>query len=294
MAIDEMSNEKRTNPGERSTPTGMIVVFVVLALLAVGEFYTLSRVNSVSGTVAIEAAKTRTDLNAKVDDQVAALERSNAQVLEGIKAEIDTSTKRVGMTQSALRRANASVKKLSQLQAEQRQEAEQLKGEIAQKADAQQVGALTQDVSLTKEDLGTTKTKVDTLSKDLGMARSELGTLIARNHNDIETLRKLGERDYFEFTATKNKEEKVAGVGLILKKADIKRHRFNMALLADDMVIRKDNRTVDEPVSFSVGGSKRFYELVINKVDKDKVSGYISTPKGATEVASSSQAGTQQ
>ena len=294
MAIDEMSNEKRTNPGERSTPTGMIVVFIVLALLAVGEFYTLSKVSSVSGTVAIEAAKTRTDLNAKVDDQVAALERSNAQVLEGIKAEIDTSTKRVGMTQSALRRANASVKKLSKLQADQQQEAEQLKGEIAQKADAQQVGALTQDVSLTKEDLGTTKTKVDTLSKDLGMARSELGTLIARNHNDIETLRKLGERDYFEFTATKNKEEKVAGVGLILKKADIKRHRFNMALLADDMVIRKDNRTVDEPVSFSVGGSKRFYELVINKVDKDKVSGYVSTPKGATEVASSSQAGTQQ
>jgi len=294
MAIDEISNEKRTNPGERSTPTGMIVVFIVLALLAVGEFYTLSKVNSMSGTVAIEAAKTRTDLNAKVDDQIAALERSNAQVLEGIKAEIDTSTKRVGMTQSALRRANASVKKLSKQQADQQQVAEQLKGEIAQKADAQQVGALTQDVSLTKEDLGTTKTKVDTLSKDLGMARSELGTLIARNHNDIETLRKLGERDYFEFTATKNKEEKVAGVGLILKKADIKRHRFNMALLADDMVIRKDNRTVDEPVSFSVGGSKRFYELVINKVDKDKVSGYVSTPKGATEVASSSQAGTQQ
>ena len=294
MAIDEMSNEKRTNPGERSTPTGMIVVFIVLALLAVGEFYTLSKVNSMSGTVATEAAKTRTDLNAKVDDQVAALERSNAQVLEGIKAEIDTSTKRVGMTQSALRRANASVKKLSKQQADQQQVAEQLKGEIAQKADAQQVGALTQDVSLTKEDLGTTKTKVDTLSKDLGMARSELGTLIARNHNDIETLRKLGERDYFEFTATKNKEEKVAGVGLILKKADIKRHRFNMALLADDMVIRKDNRTVDEPVSFSVGGSKRFYELVVNKVEKDQVKGYVSTPKGATEVASSSQAGAQQ
>jgi len=261
MAIDEVSNEKRMNPGEHSTPTGMIVVFIVLALLAVGEFYTVSKINSMGGSVAAEAAKTRTELDAKVDDQIASLERSNAQVLEGIKAEIDTSTKRVGMTQSALRRANASVKKLSQLQAEQRQEAEQLKGEIAQKADAQQVGALTQDVSLTKEDLGTTKTKVDTLSKDLGMARSELGTLIARNHNDIETLRKLGERDYFEFTATKNKEEKVAGVGLILKKADIKRHRFNMALLADDMVIRKDNRTVDEPVSFSVGGSKRFYEL---------------------------------
>jgi hypothetical protein len=282
------------SPGAGNTPTGMIVVFIVLALLAVGEFYTVTKINSVSGSVQAEAAKTRSDLNAKVDDQISALERSNAQVLEGIKSEIDSSAKRVGMTQSELRRAKASVKKLTQLQAEQQQQAEQLKGELAQKADAQQVGALTQDVSLTKEDLGTTKTKVDTLSKDLGMARSELGTLIARNHNDIETLRKLGERDYFEFTAAKNQEQKVAGVGLILKKADIKRHRFNMALLADDMVIRKDNRTIDEPVAFSVGGSKRFYELVVNKVEKDKVSGYISTPKGATEMASSSQTGTQQ
>jgi len=118
MAIDEVSNEKRMNPGEHSTPTGMIVVFIVLALLAVGEFYTVSKINSMGGSVAAEAAKTRTELDAKVDDQIASLERSNAQVLEGIKAEIDTSTKRVGMTQSALRRANASVKKLSQLQAE--------------------------------------------------------------------------------------------------------------------------------------------------------------------------------
>src|SRR2546422_9439058 len=187
MAIDEVSNEKRMNPGEHSTPTGMIVVFIVLALLAVGEFYTVSKINSMSGSVAAEAAKTRTDLDAKVDDQIAALERSNAQVLEGIRAQIDTSTKRVGMTQSALRRANASVKKLSTLQAQQQQVSEQLKGEIAQKADAQQVGALTQDVSLTKEDLGTTKTKVDTLSKDLGMARSELGTLIARNRSEEHT-----------------------------------------------------------------------------------------------------------
>jgi len=287
MAIDEVSNEKRMNPGEHSTPTGMIVVFIVLALLAVGEFYTVSKINSMGGSVAAEAAKTRTELDAKVDDQIASLERSNAQVLEGIKAEIDTSTKRVGMTQSALRRANASVKKLSKLQADQQQEAEQLKGEIAQKADAQQVGALTQDVSLTKEDLGTTKTKVDTLSKDLGMARSELGTLIARNHNDIETLRKLGERDYFEFALSKNKEAKIAGVGLLLKKTNVKRHRFNMELHADDMVVRKDNRTVEEPIFVSLGGSKRFYELVVNKVDSDKVMGYISTPKGATEMAAS-------
>src|SRR3989442_9401985 len=157
MAIDEVSNEKRMNPGEHSTPTGMIVVFIVLALLAVGEFYTVSKINSMSGSVAAEAAKTRTDLDAKVDDQIAALERSNAQVLEGIRAQIDTSTKRVGMTQSALRRANASVKKLSTLQAQQ-QQADQLINDDIHKTDAHQHGAvLTEDASLTKELLTTTK-----------------------------------------------------------------------------------------------------------------------------------------
>jgi hypothetical protein len=294
MAIDETPNETRMNPAGSTPSAGLIAVVVVLAILAIGEFYTLTKINSVSGTVAAEQAKTRTELNAKLDDQISSLERSNAEVLQGIKTELDSSAKRVGMTQSELRRARASVKNLTKLQAEQQQEAEQLKTQLAQKADAQQVGALTQDVSLTKEDLGSTKMKVDTLSKDLGMARSELGTLIARNHNDIETLRKLGERDYFEFTAAKNTEAKVAGVGLILRKTDVKKHRCNLALLADDMVIRKDNRTIDEPVVFSVGGSKRFYELVINKIDKDKVAGYISTPKGASEMASSSQAGSQQ
>jgi len=288
MPIDEISPEKRTTPGDSSSQaTRFIVIVVVLALLAIGEIFTINRMSSTKDALEIAQAKTSAELIAKVDDQMATLQRQNAQVLEGIKAELDSSVKRVGMTQSEVRRARASVTQLSKLQEQQQQQAEQLKSELSQKADAQQVGALTQDVSETKTDLGTTKTKVDTISKDLGMARSELGTLIARNHDDIETLRKLGERDYFEFALSKNKEAKIAGVGLLLKKTNVKRHRFNMELHADDMVVRKDNRTVEEPIFVSLGGSKRFYELVVNKVDSDKVMGYISTPKGATEMAAS-------
>jgi hypothetical protein len=111
------------------------------------------------------------------------------------------------------------------------------------------------------------------------MARSEMGTLIARNHDDIETLRKLGQRNYNEFTLLKNQEQRVAGVGLILKKTNLKRHRFSLNLLADDMTIPKDNRTVDEPIFFAIGESRQVNELVINTVDQNKVTGYISTPK---------------
>lgn len=287
MAIDEpKSDSPVVVHKEGGHSAAFAVVFVVLALLVIGEIYSLSQISSTRQAFEASQTKTRTDLSAKLDDQITQLQQSNSQMIDGLKAELDTSAKSMGMTQSELRRARASVAKLSKLQADQQEEADQLKSQIAQKADAQQVGALSQDVSATKSDLGSTKTQVDTLSKDLGMARSELGTLIATNHTDIETLRKLGERDYYEFTASKNKEAKVAGVGLMLKKVNLKQHRFNISVLADDMEIRKNNRTANEPIFFSVHGSKKFYELVVNKVNSNTVAGYISTPKGAAEVAS--------
>jgi hypothetical protein len=65
----------------------------------------------------------------------------------------------------------------------------------------------------------------------------------------------------------------------MLKKTNVKRHRFNMNLLTNDMAIPKDNRTVDEPIFFTTGKSREFSELVVNTVDQNKVTGYISTPK---------------
>jgi len=287
MAIDDPKSDSPVVVHKEGGHTAAFaVIFAVLALLVIGEIYSLSQISNTRQSFEAAQTKTRTELSAKMDDQITQMQQSNAQMIDGLKAELDTSAKSMGMTQSELRRARASVAKLSTLQAEEQAEAEQLKSQLAQKADAQQLGALSQDVSATKSDLGSTKTQVDTLSKDLGMARSELGTLIATNHNDIETLRKLGERDYFEFTANKNQEAKVAGVGLVLKKVNFKQHRFNISVLADDMEIRKDNRTVDEPIFFSVHSSKKFYELVVNKVNSNAVTGYISTPKGAAEVAS--------
>jgi hypothetical protein len=117
------------------------------------------------------------------------------------------------------------------------------------------------------------------------MARSEMGTLIARNHDDIEQLRKMGERDYFEFTVSRKIPARVAGVGLVLTKTNVKRHRFNLELLADDVQVEKKDRTINEPIFFYVSGSKRPYELVVNEVKLDQVTGYLSTPKGAREVA---------
>jgi hypothetical protein len=171
------------------------------------------------------------------------------------------------------------------LQDEQRKQTEQFQTQLAQKADEQQVGTLTQDVSLTKTDLDTTKKSVTSLASDLGMARSELGTLIARNHDDIAYLRQMGERDYFEFTLDKGKPAQVAHVSLNLRKTSLKGHRYTVAMTVDDVVVEKKDRSMNEPVIFYVNGSKKAYELVVNTVGANQVKGYISTPKGITEVA---------
>jgi len=293
MAIDD-TREQQGLPMDPAGNTGQgvkfIVIFLVLAALAVGEFYTVSKMSSLRDEQANQQNQLRKDLTAQIQDQVlprlTAMEQQNKQRLEAVKAEFDQTTKRMGSQGGELKRARAMV---TQLQDQQRQQDVELKQQLAEKADQKQLGALTADVSTTKTDLDTTKKVVSTLAADLGMTRSDLGTLIARNHDDIEYLRKMGERDYYEFKLAKNSPTHVAGVGLDLRKTNVKRYRFNVAITADDMQVEKKDRTINEPVFFYVNGSKKPYELVVNSVESTEVKGYISTPKGATEVAARSE-----
>lgn len=289
MAIDEVPDDSQKSFGasERQSHTSwFIAIAAVLALVVIGELVAFNKISSLRSSMQAQDAQVHKQLASQLTDEfsgkLSALANSNAQELDALKSELDAAAKRLGLTGRELGRARKMV---SDLQEQQRQQASELKQEIAQKADQQQVGTLSQDVSSTKSDLANTQKTVGTLTSDLGMARSELGTLIARNHDEIEQLRKLGRREYFEFTLERNQQQSVAGVGLILRKANVKRHRFNLDLLTNDMVIQKNGRTIDEPIFFSVGGQKGFYELVVNKVERDKVSGYISTPKYSVEMA---------
>lgn len=279
MAIDEVPREENIVVRQSSGP--WVIVFAVLGLLVLGEIYTLSKVGSI-GSVQAQEASLRAQvqqLNDQLTSKLSSLEDANAQQLDALRTELDATSQKAGKSDGKqLARARAMVAKLEQQT--QAQNAE-LKQEIAKNNEqvGQQISSVSQDVAATKTDLGSTKQTVTTLQSDLGMARSEMGTLIARNHDDIETLRKLGQRNYYEFTLNKNQEQTVASVGLILKKTNVKHHRFNLNLLTNDMAVPKDNRSIDEPIFFATGSSKEFYELVVNKVDQNTVAGYISTPK---------------
>jgi len=148
--------------------------------------------------------------------------------------------------------------------------------------------AATDDLKNVDTKVGGVRTDLDTTREDLKMARSEMGTLIARNHDEIDQLRRLGERDYVEFTiAGKNKPQKVGNLTVELKGINEKRSQYSVAMTAEDRKIEKKNRNMNEPIFFYISGTKIPEELVINKISKDTVSGYVSIPKANGQQQSS-------
>ena len=153
--------------------------------------------------------------------------------------------------------------------------------------------AATDDLKNVDTKVGGVRTDLDTTREDLKMARSEMGTLIARNHDEIDQLRRLGEREYVEFTiAGKNKPQKVGNLTVELKGINEKRSQYSVAMTAEDRRIEKKNRNMNEPIFFYLSGTKIPEELVINKISKDTVSGYVSIPKAnGQQPASNSSSG---
>jgi len=155
-----------------------------------------------------------------------------------------------------------------------------VESQLGAKASADDVKSLGGDVNGVKSDLATT-------TNDLQMARGEFGTLIAKNHGEIDQLRRLGERQYFEFTLTgKGNRAKVGSLSVELRGTNAKKSQFTVALYVDDMRLEKKNRSVDEPIYFYTRGTRAPLEMVINTVDRDKITGYLSAPKPEERLSS--------
>ena len=156
-----------------------------------------------------------------------------------------------------------------------------VKAELATKANADDVNKLNGDVNGVKTDLDATKNSIQ-------MARSEMGTLIARNHDEIDQLRRMGQRDYFEFTVQrKGGATKVGAIQIELKDTNTKKNRYTINVLADDNSFEKKDRSVNEPIFFYTGGNRSALELVINKVTKSTATGYLSVTKSAGATSAS-------
>jgi chromosome segregation ATPase len=156
-------------------------------------------------------------------------------------------------------------------------------GEVKQKADTAnaRITDVNTDVSGVKTDLAGTKSELDKTKSELKKVSGDLGITsgyVATNSKEIEDLRRRGERNIIEFSVKKQKNmQKVGDISLRLDKSDLKKNRFTVLVLADDKTVEKKDKTVNEPLQFYV--AKSLYEVVVNQVGKDQISGYLSTPK---------------
>jgi len=148
--------------------------------------------------------------------------------------------------------------------------------------------ANSEDVTKLGSDVTGVRTDLDATNNSLQMAKSEMGTLIARNHDGIEQLRRMGQRDYFEFTVSRKAgAQRVGAVQVELRDTNTKKNQYTINVLADDKSFEKNNRSVNEPIFFYTGRSRQALELVINKVTKTTATGYLSIPKSAGNSATS-------
>jgi multidrug efflux pump subunit AcrA (membrane-fusion protein) len=272
-----MSDERTTIVESTPAFSGALLGVIAVALLgAVGGLiwtYTLSGRIAHQETALAEANQQ----NAKLD---AELRETNAR----LRVATDELGKSVGLTQKQMEQ------RAQQIVAHEAAENKRL--EAAQQQTAQQVSAVQGDVSTVKTDVGGVKTDLGKTQTDLANAVAQLttmkgdlnnhSTLIARNGAELEVLKHKGDRNYYEFTLTKNQRKPVGTVSLELKKADQKKSRFTLEVFADDKQYDKKDRNVNEPLQFYAGKDPALYEIVINTVtSKNTVSGYLSAPKGA-------------
>ncbi len=217
------------------------------------------------------------------------LEDGDSRIAE-LTANLRVSGERLGLTQSELERTRQVAARIRE---EQQRRVAELTEQLGQKATAEQVAALqqqtTKSLGTITSDVSATRQEVATVNKDLGSTReevsdlklklSEYGTLIARNQDELTYLRRRGERDYFEFNISKGGFQQIANLSLKLRKADTKKQRYDLEYIADDRTLKRDKVNINEPIQVYITGLRQPYEIVVNRVQKDRIVGYVSAPK---------------
>jgi hypothetical protein len=269
---EERENYQATTEGAPRWMGLAVVALAVLSLVGVGMAWNAtSHARSAEEALAAQSKTFQTSQDG-ITQRVTQAEQANSQM----QGELNLVTDKLNLTQEQLAAARTQVK---QTRADYTKKLTAVESTLATKASADDVKALGTDVTGVKTDLDATKGNLQQL-------RGEHGELIARNHEELEQLKRQGERDFYEFSLTsKGQKEHVGSTQIELRGASGKKHQYTVALYVDDMRLEKKNKSVNEPIYFYAGGSRQPLELVVNQVSDKKISGYLSVPKAAATSA---------
>jgi len=274
--MSEVDKEYVIQPKPAGWLVGVAVGGLVLSLGALG--WALALQNHMQADEANLAA---------ANQQNTALTQKLDETNERMRAQAQTLGQSLGLSQKQMEdKENVLV---AQERASAAETAKLQREEAATKA---QVGAVQNDVSNVKTDVGGVKTDVASTQADLAATKTQMTSmmgdegrmsgLIATTHDELVQLEHKGDRNYYEFTINKGAPaQNVGTIKLALKKVDPKKSKFTLAVSSDDKNIEKKDKNLDEPIQFYSGKTPALFEIVVNNVNKNQVTGYLSTPKSA-------------
>jgi len=269
-------NGHKGEPSPTSTNRWLLVALaalVVLAGLAIGYGYRqqilvghLTAQESVSNTTISQMQGELNTLTAKLNEMSAAQQAKSATA-QPVQSASQPDKK------AALPTAKRSApvdKRYKQLQAQLEEQKKQLME--------------TQDqVAKNRSDL----------EGSLSSTRDELNGSIAKTHEELVALAKRGERSYFEFDLTKSKQfQRVGPLPLSLRKVDTKHKSYDVELIVDDNQLSKKKVNLYEPIWIHTENESQPVQVVVNRIEKNQVHGYVSAPKYKASELAASGAGT--
>jgi len=266
-----MLDEQHEAKSERS-PVAIVGIIIVAVYIVVSIALLVNqhgRVTDLEAKAQVQEAATK-DVQAKLHLTNRSLEET-AQALGS----------KVGMTQDELKKRTAELRRQQEEDSAKLSDAQQ-KTAAAVQGVSGEVGVVKTDLTGAKTDIASTKTDLEQTKAKLETALGDLKVqsgLIAKNAGELDLLKHKGDRNYFDFTAKRNQRTPVSTVSIVLKKTDPKKNKFTLSVMADDKTIEKKDRNLNEPLQFYSGRDKSLYEVVVFTVDKDSVTGYLSTPK---------------
>jgi predicted nucleic acid-binding Zn-ribbon protein len=263
------------------TPRWIAVLFgVVIAALAVLGFAGYSSQSRMSQDLAKQQEHNKI-LTAQLD-------QANTRIAE-MKGHLEVTEQKVGMTQAEISKAQSRAESIRK---EQQNADQKLTAQLtqAQKENEEKIGAVATEVGGAKKDIEATKNDLEVTKSKMASAMGDMNVmsgLIARDRDDLEELKRRGDRNYYEFTVQKSKTpQRVGPIQITLNKTDPRKSKFTVTLIADDKTIEKKDKTSGEPVQFYVAHTRGTpFEIVVFDVGKNQITGYLSTPKDAGTAA---------
>jgi hypothetical protein len=261
--------EIKTTPSTEGTPRWVglaVATLAAVSLVSLGVGWNAtSHARNAEQNLTIQAKSFQQNEDA-LGQRLSQAEEANAQE----QSEMNLVSSKLQITQGELAAARKQVR---QTRDDYNKQLNQVNTELKTKANQGDVDTLNTNVNGVKTDLDATKTS-------LASTRDQFGTLIARNHEEVEQLRRQGERDYYEFTlSSKGAKQTLGGLQIELRGTNVKHNAYSITLVVDDKRLDKNNRSLGEPIYFITQGARTPLELVVNQIGKDHISGYLSVPK---------------